>query len=191
MIFVFDMGGVVTTTANCNGDISENIGISKEKFVDLSKDLFNEMTKGFIGAKDFWNAFYERSGIRVNTDWWHFCFHPEYIEGTLDLIRELKDKGHRVICGTNTVEGHYLNHVERGDYRFFDQVYASNFMGVAKPDVEFWKIIMKAEKCDASEMYFVDDKKENIDAALKLGINAFVFESSGQYRKILCDRGIL
>ncbi len=197
MLYIFDMGGVVTTTAAVEGKIAALLGISEadfmrfcgcaggnagygppEKPVDShpdGMDLLSMYSDGLVSAKEFWRIFSARSGIAVKTDWWHCLFHPVRNEAVCNLIRELRARGNRVVCGTNTIESHYLNHLERGDYAVFDQTYASCVLGVSKPVPEFWNIILTAEEVAPRDAFFVDDKQANCDAAAALGMRTFRF----------------
>jgi putative hydrolase of the HAD superfamily len=74
--------------------------------------------------------------------------------------------------------------MERGDYALFDQTYASNKIGLAKPDPAFWKTIMMAEGYEPAQTYFTDDRLDNIDAAASLGINAVQFTSPEELAKV-------
>ena len=109
-------------------------------------------------------------------------FHPKRNEGTVELIKDLR-KNHRVVCGTNTIDSHWENHMERGDYSYFDQTYASNKIGLAKPDPKFWQTIMQAEGYAPEETFFTDDRLDNIEAARALGINAQQFITAEELRK--------
>ena len=110
-------------------------------------------------------------------------FHPQLNEGTVAIIKRLRAGGNRVVCGTNTMESHYANHIERGDYAFFDQTYASFQMGLSKPDPEFFRIILESEGVKAEDAVFIDDRKENCDAALSLGIRAIHFTDAPSLEK--------
>ena len=55
----------------------------------------------------------------------------------------------------------------------FHGVYFSHEMGMRKPDMEIFRQILKAEALDPGETFFVDDTKENTDAAAKLGIHTW------------------
>lgn len=181
MLYIFDMGGVVTSTSNEIGKISKIIGCTEEdffKWCGSGQGLLSMLSDGEISVKDFWKIFSARSGIAVKTDWWHWLFHPVLNQGTVKIIRKLREAGNRVVCGTNTMDSHYQNHLERGDYAFFDQTYASNFMGVSKPSPDFWKIILTAEGVEPKDAVFIDDKKENVEGAKSLGIKSFLFESA-------------
>ena len=184
MLYIFDMGGVVTTTCAVDKELEEILGIKSSEFHSIcagknkDEDLMALCSDGKISCAEFWKLFSERSGIKVETDWWRLLFHPELNEGTVGIIRALKKAGHRVVCGTNTIDSHWRNHVERGDYSYFDQTYSSCFMGVSKPDPMFWKLILKAEKTLPSDAVFIDDRKENCLAAASLGIKAFQFTTA-------------
>lgn len=190
MLYIFDMGGVVTTTAD--SEVFERtasaIGISVEKLYEYSgygteNDLFRQLDNGFIDSKKYWELFSERSGIKVNCDWWRIMFHPKLNMETVQLIKDLKACGHRVVCGTNTIQSHYDNHSSRGDYDIFDMTYTSIHMGVSKPDPNFWETILYAENISRSETFFTDDRQENCDAAEKLGIKSHLFTTADDLRK--------
>jgi|SRR5574344_2093657 glucose-1-phosphatase len=191
MLFIFDMGGVVTNTAFYINDICENLNISEENFYDYIKnkkdpenDLFSMLTTGKISTNEFWKEFQKKSQKVIETDYFYAMFHPVVNEDVKNIILDLKRKN-RVVCGTNTIESHYLNHMQNGDYSIFNQTYASNKMGVKKPDIKFWEIILKAEKSVASNTFFIDDKKENCEAANKIGIKTFNYKNSEElYQEI-------
>ena len=176
MLYIFDIGGVCTNNAmDGMGELCSILDITMEKFNEYTHDLLSLVSDGAITIKEFWNTFSSRSGIKVNCDWWHCLFHPVQNSETYRIIKYLKDCGNRVVAGTNTIESHYLNHIERGDYCIFDQTYTSIHLVVSKPSPEFWKIIMISEGVKAKDCVFIDDKEENVKAASLLGIKAIHF----------------
>ncbi len=188
MLYIFDMGGVCCNTWLGTDRVCETIGISKDEFEKTygkgtENDLFQKCTKGEITTEGFWKEFSARCGIKVQTDWFHFLFHPVLIRETVDIIDTLKANGHRVVCGTNTISGHYMNHMENGDYAIFDQTYASCMMGVAKPDPAFYSFILKCESTEPEKTVFIDDREENVKSASRLGIRGIHFH--GNYDEIL------
>lgn len=199
MLYIFDIGGVCTSdAAEGFNKLYDILGLSKEsfdKFCDMpddvsdeaffEKSLFGKLCNGFIDEKTFWQEFSKRSGIKVTANWFHLLFLPERKDDTYELIKLLKNRGNRVVAGSNTIDGHYLNHLERGDYQIFDKTYVSNYMGVSKPSLDFWKIIMTSEGVKASDCIFIDDKEVNVKAAESLGIKAFVFTSAEKLKKDL------
>lgn len=210
MLFIFDMGGVVTTTFKIDS-LFKKLNTNKEDFNQIcsgfDKDIFHELELGKITSEQFWNEFNKRIGklqrgaldgfIQIgkqihlstdinfqdiqtaDTDLFRLYFHPEENPKTIELINLLKKK-HRVICGTNTIQSHWENHLERGDYAHFHQTYASNKIGYAKPDKKFFEVIMEAEGYSPEETYFTDDKLENCEAARAVGINAEQFTTADE-----------
>ena len=181
------MGGVVTSNASeARGRPAAVLGVTQEEMDRAIKtptgDLFDQLTVGKISVKEFWKTVGDRLGKKIDTDYFHLFFHPVLNEGTKKIILALRKKGFRVVCGTNTIESHYLNHITRGDYAFFDQTYASQMMGVKKPDPLFWKMILDAEKCAPSDAFFTDDLEANVQAAAALGIHAVQFIDAKKLR---------
>lgn len=209
MLYIFDMGGVVTSTAVLLPRILQILKMERGEFLSLcgcpedksysddpmarmkyeknSVDLLTMCSDGAMTTRQFWVEFSRRSGLPLQPDWWQLLFHPVLNEKTVAIVKKLKAQGHRLVCGTNTIDAHYRTHVERGDYSYFDQTYASIFMGVSKPNTEFWKIILNAENVSSADAFFIDDKKQNCDAAQSLGIKSHVFESA---EKLASELGV-
>jgi len=187
MLFIFDMGGVVTNTATLE-KMFQKLNLTADEFFRICKkesDIWEKAETGKIGAEEFWKLFndfvqskYPEKNIPVvEHDLFRLYFHPSKNLKTIELINNLKKK-HRVVCGTNTIQSHWENHMERGDYSFFNQTYASNKIGAAKPDALFYKLILEAEGYKPEDAFFTDDKLENIKAAQSVGINAVQFTTA-------------
>ena len=192
MLFIFDMGGVVTNTFLLT-QLYNKLNITTKDFFQLCKqgqeDIWNLFQIGKINPQQFWSLFNERVRASkeekyrkippVENDLFRLYFHPSKNLETVELIQNLKKK-HRVVCGTNTIDSHWENHMERGDYSFFNQTYASNKIGCAKPDPHFFELILEAEQTAAQDAFFTDDKAENVAAAASLGIHAELFTTAAE-----------
>ncbi len=192
MLFIFDMGGVVTNTFLLT-QLYNKLNITTEDFFKLcasgQEDIWNLFQTGKINPQQFWTQFNERVAASkdekyskvpvVETDLFRLYFHPSKNLETVSLIQQLKKK-HRVVCGTNTIDSHWENHMERGDYAFFNQTYASNKIGCAKPDPHFFELILEAEQTAPEDAFFTDDRADNVAAAASLGIHAELFTSAAE-----------
>lgn len=58
-------------------------------------------------------------------------------------------------------------------YQCFEKVYYSFEMGMRKPETEIFNYILKKHDLSPKRTLFVDDKKENTDAAAALGIQVW------------------
>lgn len=188
MLFIFDMGGVVTTTFSMDS-MYKSLKMDSKEFMQVCKtgnNIFSDYTKGLIDSKEFWASFNDRIKDRdvypVKHDLFRLYFHPVLNEKTVEVINALK-KNHRVVCGTNTIQSHWENHMERGDYAFFHQTYASNKIGEEKPDESFFKVILEAEGCKPEDAFFVDDRIENVEAARRVGITAVQFTTAEELKE--------
>ncbi|MCQ2598094.1 MAG: HAD family phosphatase [Treponema sp.] len=197
MLYIFDIGGVVTSTFDY-GQVFKRLGISSDRFYELCKipssdpdkegrDIWEELQCGWLTNDEFWALFKKNSGINIEFDYFRMLFHPELLEETVEIIRDLKrrDPSCRVVAGTNTIQSHYEIHIERGDYVFFDNTYASNKIHLSKPGTDFFKVILEAEGVKPEETFFTDDKAGNCLAAESLGLDTYCFDNAAGLRKKL------
>ena len=176
-LFIFDMGGVMCTNTNVVESICKELNLNKREFFDFAKpENFVKIQAGKMSMKEFWQEFSESSELDVKEDYFETMFNPQRNEDMYQLVNQLKEN-HRVVAGTNTIDSHYKKHRNNGDYDIFEVVYPSNLMGVAKPNVDFYRIILEKESQQPEETVFIDDNIENIESAAKLGITAIHFTS--------------
>lgn len=94
----------------------------------------------------------------------------------LEFLQMLSNK-YRLFLLTNTDSIH-INCFEENEgmsfytdfYRCFEKVYYSYEMGMRKPQPEIYTTILSKHNLSPNKTLFVDDKKENTDAAAALGI---------------------
>lgn len=187
-LYIFDMGGVLTCNFNDVPTISDYLGITEEKFFVYTGENFRKLLDGKIDSNEFWVRFSLRYGKKVEEELFGKFFNPGIIRETKDIIEQLKSNS-RVVCGTNTIDSHYYYLLNQGVYEIFDEVYASNLMGISKPDPDFYRHILNKEGLKPENTVFVDDTEENIISAQKIGINSILFTDSDsliqQIKKIM------
>ena len=181
-LYIFDMGGVLCCDFNDIPIISNYLGITEENFFIYSGENFRELLDGKINSNEFWVRFSLRYGKKVKEELFGKFFNPGIIRETKDIIKQLKSNS-RVVCGTNTIDSHYYYLLNQGVYDIFDEVYASNLMGISKPDPDFYRYILKKEGIKPENTVFVDDSEENVLSAQKIGINSILFTDSESLRE--------
>jgi putative hydrolase of the HAD superfamily len=112
-------------------------------------------------------------------------------EPTVQIVKQLKAAGMRVVTGTNVIDAHYNIHIKLGHYDLFDKVYASHLMGITKPYPAFYAYILKAESVQAQDVFFTDDTIENVNAAADSGLNAFHYTNAQAMKNQLLSLGFL
>lgn len=97
----------------------------------------------------------------------------------LEFVQKLSKK-YRLFLLSNT-DAIHIETFERENgvsfysdfYQCFEKIYFSFEMGMRKPDPEIFNYILKKHDLSAKRTLFIDDKKENTDAALLLGFQVW------------------
>ena len=66
------------------------------------------------------------------------------------------------------------------ELKIFEEMIISAEVGMAKPDDRIFLYACDKIGVVASQIVFVDDRAENVEAAITLGMNGIVFESTSQ-----------
>lgn len=190
MLFIFDMGGVVTQNTPPEAKIAQTLEISVDEFraaqkLGESENLFSLLSRGKISEKEFWREIGANIGKKIDANLWQLFFHPKMNSDVKKIILSLRKKNHRLVCGTNTIESHWQCHIARGDYAIFDETYASQKIGFEKPDADFWKTILLSEGYSPNETFFTDDREKNVEAARAIGIASHKFENASALKKAI------
>lgn len=189
MLFIFDMAGVLANST-CTENICAELGISMQEFYIFQLDsrgnnTYQELSIGSISPEEYWDNFSHNSGIQVQEDLFKLLYRPEIDSSIVALIKELKKRGARIVCCTNTIKSHFEEHLRLGNYSVFDFVYSSHLMGVKKPSPEIFRRVIHLERVVAGDVYFIDDDKRNVKVAQDLGFSVHLFISAENLKKSL------
>ena len=176
-VYIFDMGGVVAYNTDVFPEVFAFLGITGEQFLTLAGQDLQKLMTGKVTAEEFWRNFSTSYGKTVEEELFGKFFNPALDQGVIEIIKQLKNDS-RVVCGTNVFDSHYDYLMNRGNYNIFDAVYASNKIGLSKPDPDFYRYILNKEGIKPEDGIFVDDFEENVSAAQKLGITSILFTDS-------------
>ena len=115
------------------------------------------------------------------------------IEGTVDILRELKGTGkYKIYALTNWSAETFLTALQRYEFlNWFDGIVVSGTEKMRKPSPAFYQLLLDRYHVNASEALFIDDNLRNVLAAQKLGITSIHFSSAEQLKKELENRFII
>ena len=100
----------------------------------------------------------------------------ETIVPTAALIADLKQAGYRLYVLSN-MSREFIDFLrEQEVYANFDGDVVSCEVGVVKPMPEIYDLLLERFSLEPAETIFIDDRRENIDAAEAKGIQAFHFD---------------
>ena len=179
MIILFDIGNVTCKPLD-EIDIF-NISGSKIEY-DLFIDYWRnskasaDAHQGLISDKEHIEDLlsYCKSDVSVED------YYNEYItmvkgrfDKTKTIIDKLQEKKYKVGILSNLREMDYFRHKREVDFEKFDYLFFSYEIKLLKPNKDIYEYVIKECKCSPEEIYFFDDLEVNVNAAKKLGINAF------------------
>ena len=111
---------------------------------------------------------------------------------------QLLSKKFRLFLLSNT-DAIHIDHFEQregasfyGDfYKCFEKVYFSFEMGMRKPDAEIYTTLINRHELSPKRTLFVDDKKDNTDAAKALGLHVWNLQVGKEDVIALLDKKII
>lgn len=111
---------------------------------------------------------------RVCADW--FCAMPP-MPNMSELIIQLKKTGYNIYLLSNVSDmgKQKIDHIPA--YNYFDGFVFSFEERMVKPYVEIYQILLDRFQLKADESIFIDDRKDNIETANRLGIHGIVFQN--------------
>lgn len=116
----------------------------------------------------------------------------EPIQGTIDLIRSIKDSRNRLFVLSNMHRASiaYLEQKHK-IWDLFDGIVISSRIRMVKPEIEIYRYLLAEFGLEADHTVFIDDTNENLEAASRLGIRAIRFTDPQQCRRELKDLNII
>mgnify|MGYP000005098077 CR=1 FL=1 len=101
-------------------------------------------------------------------------------EGLVNYLLNLKRQGLKLLVLSNSIVYHSNWIHSNGWYDYFDKVYLSQEIKLAKPDPRAFTYVIEAERVKPAEAVFVDDLQENLDTANRLGFKTVLAVSEQQ-----------
>lgn len=184
---IFDCGGVLHTNIGqyTEEDITVTLGVTGEQYKKACAELMPDFQTGKIDENEFWKRFIAITNAAnplPSQSLWGREFKRRYkvLVDVLQLVEKLKAKGMKVALLSNTIATHAKINQQMGVYAPFETIILSYEVGLAKPDPKIYQLMLSQLGTAAQQSVFVDDKQENIDAALKLRIKGILFQNTQQ-----------
>jgi 2-haloacid dehalogenase len=105
------------------------------------------------------------------------------LEGTVEILRELRATGHRLFALSNWSAETYPHAEAQFEFlQWFEYVALSGRLKLSKPQPEIFAHLLDRIAQPAAECIFIDDSFANVEAARRLGIQAIHFTSPDALR---------
>ncbi|QED36376.1 HAD family phosphatase [Antarcticibacterium arcticum] len=151
----------------------------------LQKNLAYE--KGLITSEEFLKAYGSEYNLEkdVVVNSWNAIL-IDFPEHRFEFIKELSASNqYRLFLLSNTNEIH-IDWIKKNvpffeDFKnCFDAFYLSHEINFRKPDAAIYKFVLDAHNLKPEECLFIDDTKENTDAATSLGLQTWHLDPASE-----------
>jgi HAD superfamily hydrolase (TIGR01509 family) len=160
--------------------------------VHWHKDLIEFFDSGKMEPQDF----YHEVRLRLDAEIDQKTFFQIYSDifsldrPVLNILKKLKDRYRMVLLSNTDIERFGFVKRKFPEILIFDEYVLSFEVGCLKPNPEIYKAALTKAHARPGESVFIDDLKENIDGAAKMGIRAILFEPQTDLQAELKKMGI-
>lgn len=189
MIF-FDIGGVLVEGDGARDTIRKAVaeyGLPPEMARIIETNHWIPFALGMTSEEEYWAGIKKDLGLEDELDQLKERAYESFhlVQETLDIAVELSKEYRIGIISNHSNEwSDYL--IETfGFSDYFDPIIISSRVGMRKPGLGIYEVALRVAGIPAEKALFIDDRQDNIESAVLLGMQGIVFESPGQLREEL------
>jgi len=193
----FDIGGVMAKEDNFKTHylpLCKSLKIDEKKFFELRKKYIPKASKGRISARTMIYSFARE--LKIDKEKF-LKYWIKYKRGSIKknivlekYIKKMKNLGYKVVSMSGVLDLHYKLCKEKEIYDVFDFNICSFKVGSNKPEMKIYKLLLKRLRLSPNEIVFIDDTKDCLIPAKKLGIKTILFKNNKQLIKDLNRLGV-
>ena len=186
---IFDLGGVLL---NIDYRLTEQafVKLGIENFSAIysqlkQSTLFDELEVGRISQAEFFSKLKHTCNISSADEELELAWNAMLLDMPLRRLQLLEQLRHHydlvLLSNTNEIHEAAFNKIISGTHgyslgAFFDRVYYSHRIGMRKPDVEVFEMILNENGFKPGHTLFIDDSPQHIEGAKKAGIQTIWLE---------------
>lgn len=191
---IFDNGGVMVKS-------------SSKSFIPLFKKYSNkpvhtmmqsywEMARkldtGYESEKSFYKRFSNHMELKCHWSTIHKIRYSiaRLIPGTLNIVKNLSKKYPLYMLNNEYKEFMRFLQKKYNYFKYFKGRVTSYQAHCRKPDARIYKLLLEKYNLKPHESVFIDDKKENVRVARKIGMHAIHFRNANQLKSELGKIGV-
>jgi len=194
---VFDIGRVLVSYTPL--EFLHSLGYSEFKSQELFNVIFCGQTwkdadRGILSLAEQVTIYKEQLPLyqaEIEEIMEKWIYMPTMMEESEALLKEVLDLGYNIYLLSNYPENGFPQFWQR--YPILERVHGyvvSYQEKLLKPEKEIYDVLLQRYQLIPEETVFIDDIRENIDAAIQLGIHGIVFENVTQAKSTLLSLGV-
>jgi len=192
----FDLGNVVLRQTGALPELSELLTADPAQFTEAyfaHRSDYDRRSDPTV----FWSSVAATAGfgtpdaaliqelVRVDDLGWSVV-DPE----TLRLVDELHEAGLALAVLSNAPSSMGRLVQEQAWATHFQRLYFSGDLGLVKPERDIYRHLLGDLGAEPGDVAFLDDRADNVEAAIEAGIHGFVFTDAAQARTDLKSIGV-
>lgn len=186
---IFDNNGVLTSSDSelTVDNVTNFLGLKKDVFEPVWSEMAKPLDDGRITTEEFHRAVLDHFDLKNNLSEFREIHLGSYVpkKEVKKFAKSLKGS-YEIALLTNFGDAFdECNERWQMEDIFGDNLFVSCKMKMRKPNDDIYLKILKDLGRKPEETVFIDDNKENIEAAKKLGINAILFTGLEKLKKDL------
>ena len=196
----FDLGNVIVNFDHqqASRNVSQLVGTTVEKNhqIIFESGLQQQYESGQLTSAEYVQAFSEQSGTNPAVN--EFCFAVSDIfflnRSIIPVITQLHASGFPFAILSNTCTAHWnyvLSRFPIINTFFSDRENVLSFEAkVMKPNPEIYQVAIESAAVNPSNVFFVDDRADNVMGAKESGIQSEIYQSPLNLAQILNESGV-
>lgn len=181
---IFDYAGVLTATKNKYNFALQNhkrFNVELTELLDIFYKEWDLAATGQISEKEYWKEIGSKLNINPNEirDLIYAAFPIE--ERVVRIIDQIKGR-YTLVMVSNQLEDWLEKVIDDNDFRSKFNYFANSYqIGISKPDKRIFEAALSKSASKPDESLFIDDSKENIESAKKMGMQVIQFVNFDQF----------
>ena len=185
---IFDYGGVIAKEGHLGAfckKFSSKYKVDSKEFYSMIIKLWNNAKIDKIPSKKFWQDSANYLNINENKLRKDVLKFFKENKNILKLIKKLKPN-YKLAILSNQIRDWLEEEVKRLKLdKIMDEISGSYDAKIAKPNIKFYKDLIKKLKVKPEEAVLIENQEKNILPAKKLGINTILIKNISQVKKEL------
>ncbi|NVN96786.1 HAD family phosphatase [Candidatus Nomurabacteria bacterium] len=191
--FIFDCFGVILDPL-VMGWYKENR--LKYGFVDDNISSFlKEVDLGNASEDDIVDYFMKYDGVNLTKEEMRedIDSHLKLDNNLANIIKKLKEKGFKTVLLSNANASVFERKIYKTYPEFknlFDDIIISSNIKMIKPNPDIYLYALEKINLKAKESLFIDDSQKNVDGALNVGMQGFLYTDVDSFAEYISSLGI-
>ncbi|HEY1804555.1 MAG TPA: HAD family phosphatase [Terracidiphilus sp.] len=198
-VILFDVGGVLLTNGWDHSERAAAVvrfGLDSQEFEVRHARVFAAWEKSEIDANQYLDevVFYEPRNFSRDEFFAFILAQSKRLEdGALEVLKEIAASNNYLVGALNN-EARETNDFRFAKFelrRYFKVAFSSCYVGLRKPDAAIYRRALDILGSAPERTLFIDDRQENVDGAMVVGMKAIRFTGAEALRVTFMELGVL